>query len=103
MGKRLYVRNLSDTIDSDLLEEMFSSVGDVISAIVQIKNVRGKDYRVGYVEMSSESEASDGIDRFHDQKKHGLVLTVTEDTPHVPILKPSTPSVSQLIKSRLSK
>jgi RNA recognition motif-containing protein len=71
-------------MDSDDLEEMFGSVGDVTSAIVEIKSVRNRDYRVGYVEMGTDQEAFDGIERFHGQKMGGQVLVVTEDIPHVP-------------------
>jgi RNA recognition motif-containing protein len=85
MGKKLYVRNLNDLIDSDTLEEMFSAVGTVMAASVEVKQVRGNDYRVGYVEMTTEQEAVDSIDRFHGQKCQGLVLVVTEDKPHVPV------------------
>lgn len=83
MDKKLYIRNLHDLIDSDALEELFSSVGNVYRATVEIKQVRGNDYRVGYVEMSSVQEALDCIDRFHGQKVHGLEMVVTEDKPHV--------------------
>lgn len=84
MGKRLYVRNLDVLVDSDRLEQIFSSVGEVTMASVEVKTVREKPYRVGYVEMNTEQEAADGIERFHGHKLNGLELVVTEDIPHVP-------------------
>lgn len=86
MSNRLYVRNLADSVDSDALEEIFSSVGSVTTASVEIKSIRGSDHRVGYVEMSSLEEAVDSIGRFHGQKVHGNVLIVTEDRPHIPVI-----------------
>lgn len=87
MGNRLAIRNIGDLINSDILEEMFSSVGDVLNSRIEVKCIRGNDYRVGYIEMENEQQAIDGIDRFHGQKKHGAVLVVTEDKPHVPLAK----------------
>lgn len=84
MGKRLYIRNLDERVDSDTLEEMFSSVGDVSSAKVEVKEVRNRQYRVGYVEMRTDQQAMDGIERFHGLKMNGQTLVVTEDVPHVP-------------------
>ena len=86
MGKKLYVQNLDGLVDSALLNDMFSSVGEVLNASVEIKTARGNDYRVGYVEMSTRQEALDGIDRFNGQKKYGTILVVTEDRPHIPLL-----------------
>lgn len=85
MGKKLYIQNLDGLVDSAILNDMFSSVGEVLNAAVEIKSARGNDYRVGYVEMSTRQEALDGIDRFNGQKKYGTVLVVTEDRPHIPI------------------
>lgn len=84
MLKKLYIQNINALVDSSLLNDMFSAVGEVVNASVEIKNTRGTDYRVGYVEMSTRQEALDGIDRFNGQKKHGSILVVTEDKPHIP-------------------
>jgi RNA recognition motif-containing protein len=90
MIPRLSIRNLSDLVTADMLEEMFSSVGEVKSARIEIKQIRSRDYRVGYVEMENEQSAADGIDRFHGQSKHGSVLVVTEDKPHIAIPQTDT-------------
>ena len=86
MGKKLYIQNLDGVVDSGILNDMFSSVGEVVNATVEVKTARGNDYRVGYVEMSTRQEALDGIDRFNGQKKFVNVLVVTEDRPHIPII-----------------
>jgi RNA recognition motif-containing protein len=68
----------------DMLEEMFGAVGDVKSVRIEVKQIRDRDYRIGYVEMDSEQSAVDGIERFHGHMKHGFSMVVTEDKPHVP-------------------
>lgn len=100
MGNRLSIRNLGDIINTDTLEEMFSSVGDVLHTRIEIKCIRGNDYRVGYVEMETEQQAADGIDRFHGQKKHGAILVVTEDKPHIPLVKASKSKVAKSKEKR---
>jgi RNA recognition motif-containing protein len=94
MSARLSVRNLSELMSSDSLEELFGSVGDVKSVRIEIKQIRGRDYRVGYVEMDSAQSAQDGIERFHGRLKHGFEMVVTEDKPHVPGRLQTTPSKS---------
>ena len=86
MGKKLYIQNLDGVVDSGILNDMFSSVGEVVNATVEVKSARGNDYRVGYVEMSTRQEALDAIHRFNGQKKFVNVLVVTEDRPHIPII-----------------
>jgi RNA recognition motif-containing protein len=86
LPKKLYVQNLDGEIDSAILNDMFSCVGEVVNATVEVKSARGNNYRVGYVEMSTRQEALDGIDRFNGQKKFSNLLVVTEDRPHIPVI-----------------
>ncbi|MES2855008.1 MAG: RNA-binding protein [Bdellovibrionota bacterium] len=84
MGRKLFVRNLGTIIDSGTLEDMFSSVGDVEACVVEMDTKSGSPRRVGYVTMTTEEGAKDGIERFNGFNKDGLHLIVTEDLPHVP-------------------
>jgi RNA recognition motif-containing protein len=84
LGKRLYIRNLEMITDSAQLEAMFTCVGDVMSATASTETCNGKERRVGYVEMATEQEAVDCIDRFHGKSENGRTLVVTEDKPHIP-------------------
>jgi RNA recognition motif-containing protein len=99
MIKKLYIQNLDGLVDSAILNDMFSSVGEVLNAIVEVKSARGNDYRVGYVEMSTRQEALDGIDRFNGQKKYGTVLVVTEDRPHIPIPTAPKKKIKQAVRN----
>jgi len=84
MGTTLYVRNLDESVDSSELEDMFTTVGNVKSASVESNQKPGA--RVGYVQMASEQEAQDGIDRFNGHLQNGFPLVVTKDVPHQPDL-----------------
>jgi RNA recognition motif-containing protein len=84
VGRKLFIRNLGNQIDSGTLEDMFNAVGDVEACEVQIDSSSGSPRRVGYVTMASEDGAKDAIQRFNGFNKDGLHLIVTEDSPHVP-------------------
>lgn len=79
MGKRLYINHLSTSVDSSTLEDMFTIVGNVQSASVVIDLKTGMSKGCGYVEMSTEQEAADCIQRFHGQMAEGTVISVVED------------------------
>lgn len=84
LANTLYIRNLGTLVNSDKLEEMFSSVGEVIAASIELKSIRERLYRVAYVTMSTAQQAAEGIERFHGQKINGDSLVVTLNVPHVP-------------------
>lgn len=90
MGTALFVRNLSEDIDSSELTSLFEAVGEVMSSSVRMDMVRGVERRVGFVQMATAQQALDGIDRFHGFRTHGEVLVVTSDQPHIPVIRPST-------------
>lgn len=83
MANKLYIRNLGHIETADKLEEMFSSVGDVVAASMEFKTIRDKPYRVAYVTMATAEQATEGIERFHGFKTNGDSLVVTLDIPHV--------------------
>ena len=84
MGTKLYIQNLDASVDSSELESMFTTVGDVASARVSMITNSNGDVRVGYVQMATEEQAADCIDRFNGQSRNGLTLIVREDKVHVP-------------------
>src|SRR5580698_2500905 len=101
VNKRLYVRNLASNIDSSDLEDMFTNVGNVQSAQVIIDTLTGLSKCVGYVEMSTEQEAVDCIQRFHGQPNDGQILSVTKDQPHISTAPP--PSAAKARKNSRKK
>ena len=60
MGKKLYVGNLSYRVSSSDLEQIFSQYGSVESAEVISDRDTGRSKGFGFVEMSSEAEATGG-------------------------------------------
>ncbi len=84
MGKKLYVGNLSYRVTSSDLEQLFSQFGSVQSAEVISDRDTGRSKGFGFVEMSTDNEASAAIDALHDQENDGRRLTVNEARPREP-------------------
>jgi RNA recognition motif-containing protein len=81
MGKRLYVGNLSYQVDSSALQDMFSAHGSVTSAEVISDRMTGRSKGFGFVEMSSDEEATAAIAALNGQENGGRTLTVNEAKP----------------------
>lgn len=58
-GVNLYVKNLDDTIDDEILRENFSSFGTITSAKVMLEDGRSKGF--GFVCFSSQEEATRAV------------------------------------------
>ncbi|MCB0365539.1 MAG: RNA-binding protein [Bdellovibrionaceae bacterium] len=84
MGKKLYVGNLSyQTTDQDL-SDLFSQCGTVDSARIITDRDSGRSKGFGFVEMSTDEEASSAIEKFNGQEYGGRSLTVNEARPPQP-------------------
>jgi RNA recognition motif-containing protein len=81
MGKKLYVGNLSYSIDSSALEQLFGQHGSVLSAQVITDRDTGRSKGFGFVEMSSDAEAQAAIAALNGQQHDGRALTVNEARP----------------------
>ena len=81
MGRKLYCGNLSFSVDSSGLEELFSQYGTVQSAQVIMNRETGRSKGFGFVEMSSDEEAQAAIDALHETEHDGRNLTVNEARP----------------------
>ena len=81
MGKRLYVGNLSYSVTSSSLEELFSQFGTVDSAQVIEDRETGRSKGFGFVEMQQEGDAKAAIDGLNEQEHEGRPLTVNEARP----------------------
>jgi RNA recognition motif-containing protein len=64
--------------------DTFSEVGQVESAKVIFDRETGRSKGFGFVEMSSDAEATAAIDRFNGQDFSGRPLTVNEAKPMAP-------------------
>src|SRR5438045_747606 len=81
MGKKLYVGNLSYSVDSSELEKIFSAHGTVSSAQIISDRETGRSKGFGFVEMNSDSEAEAAIAALNGQDYQGRTLTVNEARP----------------------
>jgi RNA recognition motif-containing protein len=81
VGKKLYVGNLSYSVTSASLEEMFSSFGTVTSAQVIEDRDTGRSKGFGFVEMADDNAAREAIKGMHEKEVEGRPLTVNEARP----------------------
>lgn len=81
MGKKLYVGNLSYSVTSQGLEQMFAEFGNVRSAQVIQDRDTGRSKGFGFVEMADDNAAQEAINNLHDKEVEGRRLTVNEARP----------------------
>jgi RNA recognition motif-containing protein len=84
MAKRLYVGNLSYSVTSDDLQEMFEQFGRVRSAQVLNDRETGRSRGFGFVEMDNDGEADAAIEGLDGRDHDGRRLTVNEARPRTP-------------------
>ena len=81
MSKKLYVGNLSYSVTSSSLEEMFSKFGEVRSAQVVQDRDTGRSKGFGFVEMPNDNAALEAIQGLNEKEHDGRPLTVNEARP----------------------
>ena len=84
MGNKLYVGNLPFSATDDSLREIFAQAGQVESARIITDRDSGRSKGFGFVEMSTEQEASEAINKFNGTELDGRSLTVNEARPMTP-------------------
>lgn len=84
MGKKLYVGNLPYSSNDQALTEKFSACGTVESAKIITDRDTGRSKGFGFVEMSSDAEATAAINKFHGSDYDGRQMTVNEAKPMAP-------------------
>jgi cold-inducible RNA-binding protein len=84
VGKKLYVGNLPYSATDASLMDTFSQFGTVESARVITDRDSGRSKGFGFVEMSSDAEASAAIQKMNGAPMEGRNLTVNEAKPMAP-------------------
>ncbi len=74
-GSKLYVGNLSYSVTTDHLKELFSNYG----VVAEVKVIEGKGF--GFVEMSSQAEAEKAKEALDGSNLQGRNLKVNEARP----------------------
>jgi RNA recognition motif-containing protein len=80
----LYVGNLPFSATDQLLVDTFSQCGTVESAKIITDRDTGRSKGFGFVEMSSDAEATAAINKFNGSDLGGRPLTVNEAKPMAP-------------------
>ena len=80
-SNKLYVGGLPYEVTDDRLQELFSAHGTVESARVITDRMTGRSRGFGFVEMSSQEEAQQAIDKLNGTDLEGRSLTVNEAKP----------------------
>ena len=78
MGKRLYVGNLSFNATEADLRELLADSGTVTDAKLVMDRETGRPRGFGFVEMSTDAEASAAINNLNGREFQGRALTVNE-------------------------
>jgi RNA recognition motif-containing protein len=84
MGKKLYVGNLPFSATEETLAEAFAAHGTVASAKIITDRDSGRSKGFGFVEMSSDSEAMEAINKLNGADWGGRPMTVNEARPQAP-------------------
>ncbi|MBI3794462.1 MAG: RNA-binding protein [Nitrospinae bacterium] len=84
MGKKLYVGNLPYSANDDSLKGIFDQAGTVESAKVIMDRETGRCKGFGFVEMSTEDEANDAINKLNNADFEGRAMKVSEAKPMAP-------------------
>lgn len=78
MGRRLYVGNLSYGATEAELRDMFAEAGTVSDAKVILDRDTGRSRGFGFVEMSTDAEATHAIEALNGRDLQGRAITVSE-------------------------
>lgn len=81
MSTKLFVGKLSYALTDSQLEEHFAQVGKVLSAKVIIDRNSGQGKGFGFVEMSSEEEAKQAMEKLNNSTLDGRNIVVSEAHP----------------------
>ena len=81
MNRKLYVGNLPYETTEDDLQGLFGDIGAVASINVMRDRETGRARGFAFVEMASEADAQNAIDKLHNRQFGGRNLTVNEAKP----------------------
>lgn len=84
MGRKLYVGNLPFSATEDTLLDTFSACGTVDSAKLITDRDTGRSKGFAFVEMSTDDEAQEAIQKFDGNDLDGRPLRVNEAKPKEP-------------------
>ncbi len=78
---KLYVGNLSFNTSNQDLNDLFGTVGTVVSSNIIEDRETGRSRGFGFVEMSSKAEGEEAIEAMNGKEVDGRTLKVNEAKP----------------------
>ena len=84
MTKKLYIGNLSYNVTNNVLEELFSPIGEVASVNVITDRMTGRSRGFGFVEMVESTAAQQAIAQLNGHMLDGRAIKVAEARPQQP-------------------
>jgi len=81
MAKKLYVGNLSYQMTEDGLRDLFSPIGEVVSAKIITDAATGRSKGFGFVEMASDEDATKAITDLNGTTVMDRAINVSEARP----------------------
>ncbi len=84
MNNKLYVGQLSYSVDSETLNSHFATIGEVLSAKVITDRDSGRSKGFAFVEMSTADEAETCIREISGKDLEGRQISVAEAKPQEP-------------------
>ena len=78
---KVYVGNLSFTVDDEKLRAIFSKFGDVEEAVIIKDKYSGRSKGFGFVTFSDDAAANKAIKELNDKEVEGRALKVNEARP----------------------
>ena len=81
MSKRLYVGNVSYSLKSENLEDIFREAGEVVSAKIIMDRETGQSKGFGFVEMATDDQGATAIEKLNGKEAGGRNLKVTAANP----------------------
>ncbi len=84
MASKLYVGNLPFSADEDSVRQLFAQQGTVESVKIVTDSYYGRSKGFGFVEMSSDDEATTAIEALNGTELDGRTLRVDKARPREP-------------------
>ena len=81
MATKLFVRSLSYNSTEESLEELFATIGQVVSAKIIIDRDTNRSKGFGFVEMANDEDAARAIKELDGKDLDGRAIAVSEARP----------------------
>ena len=81
MVKKLYIGNLADDVTEDDLRANFGDIGEIVSLVIIRDKITGMSRGFGFVEMSTEQQAEEAVQKFNGGELLGRTIRVNEAKP----------------------